>query len=285
MSLLPAVIAALFMTGVLVMITGARPVEVRAGGPSRSVRERSLAARTLALTPRGRLILATVLGLLLGLLTGWLVLVLLVPAVVVGLPALLRQPAAATDLERLAALEGWTRGLAGSIVVGSGLEQAIRASLASTPDALRPQVARLVARLDAQQPLEQCLRLWADEVNDVTADLIAASLILGARRRSGGVSASLEELAESVAEQARMRRAIEADRSSPRASARWVTFLTLGAAALLALNEAYIEPYRTPLGQIVLVLLAAAYAGSLLWMRSISAGKPTPRFLPKTTKG
>ena len=68
----------------------------------------------------------------------------------------------------------------------------------------------------------------------------------------------LESLAESVAADVRARRAIEADRAKPRATARWVTLITVGVLAVLALTGTYITPYGTPLGQMILVLLLGA---------------------------
>ena len=50
-------------------------------------------------------------------------------------------------------------------------------------------------------------------------------------------------LAQSVAAEVRVRRQIEADRAKPRATARWITMITLGALALMLLNGEYIAPY------------------------------------------
>jgi hypothetical protein len=38
-------------------------------------------------------------------------------------------------------------------------------------------------------------------------------------------------------------------------------------------------PYATPIGQVLLGLLLAAFAGALLWMRKVAAGTTMPRFL------
>ena len=81
------------------------------------------------------------------LLTGWLVAVVLGPAVMAGLPALLSAPAAGSTISRLEAMEEWTRSLAGVLTVGIGFEEALVATLRSAPDPIRPEVARLVARL------------------------------------------------------------------------------------------------------------------------------------------
>jgi hypothetical protein len=48
---------------------------------------------------------------------------------------------------------------------------------------------------------------------------------------------------------------------------------------LLAVNRTYMEPYTSPLGQVLLAVLLSAYVATLLWMRQMTAGRPAPRFL------
>jgi Flp pilus assembly protein TadB len=221
---------------------------------------------------------------LVAVLTGWLVAVLLVPAALAGLPVLLSPPLAASKIDRLEAMEEWTRSLSGVLTVGIGLEEALVATLRSAPDPIRPEVTRLVARLRARWSTEEALRMFADDLDDATGDLVAANLILAARRRGAGVASVLESLAESVAADVRARRAIEADRAKPRATARWVTLITIGVLAVLALTGSYITPYSTPLGEMILVLLLGGYVATLVWMRRMATGKPLPRFIRSTPR-
>ena len=80
----------------------------------------------------------------------------------------------------------------------------------------------------------------------------------------------------------RARREIEADRAKPRATARWVTIITVSVLAFLALSGEYIAPFGTPLGQLLLVLLLGLYVATLVWMRSMATGAPLPRFIGAT---
>ena len=75
------------------------------------------------------------------------------------------------------------------------------------------------------------------------------------QRRGSGLTRVLDGLAETVADEVRMRRQVEADRAKPRTTARAVTLITLVVLALLAFNTDYIAPYGTGLGQLVLALL------------------------------
>ena len=270
---------ALVVAGLIGVATGLRTSPERPPAPTRM--RRPLAARLGGTSPRTRaLLLAGVsAGLLTALLTGWLVAAILVPAVVVGLPILLSAPPAGSKIARVEAMEEWTRSLSGVLTAGVGLEQALMATLRSTPEAIRPEVTHLVARLRARWGTEAALRAFADEVNDATGDLVAANLILGARRRGAGLASVLEALAESVAADVRARREIEADRAKPRATARYVTLITVGVLLVLGLTRRYIAPYGSPVGQVILVVLLSLYVATLVWMRTMATGKPLPRFI------
>lgn len=278
----PALAGALVVAGLIGLALGVRPRPVR--DPAQRHPTTPLVARLAHLTRvsrRTRLLLAigALAGAAVALATGWLVAIVLAPAAVAGVPVLLSAPASTARIDRLEAMEEWTRSLAGVLTVGVGLEQALIATLRSTPAAIRPEVSRLVARLRARWSTEDALRAFADELDDATGDLVAANLILGARRRGAGLASILESLAESVAADVRARRQIEADRAKPRATARWVTIITVSVLAVLALTGSYIEPYGTPLGQTLLALLLSLYVLTLVWMRRMATGAPLPRFI------
>lgn len=282
--LIPGLGGALVVAGLIGVVLGIRPAPERPAAPQRS--RVPFAGRLAKMSSRTRMLLigGVAAGLLIALVTGWFVAIALVPAVVVGLPTLLSAPPSASRIDRLEAMEEWTRSLSGVLTVGVGLEQALIATLRSTPAAIRPEVAQLVARLRARWSTEQALRAFADQLDDATGDLIAANLILGARRRGAGLASVLDSLAESVASDVRARRAIEADRAKPRATARWVTIITVSVLGFLALTGEYIQPYTTPLGQIILVVLLVAYVATLVWMRSMAKGAPLPRFIGSAAK-
>ena len=271
--IVPALAGALVVGGLLALIAGVRPSPVtdRPSRP-RKVRELSKQTRVLLLSGLGA-------GVIAFLVTGWVLALAIVPVAFVGLPTLLSSSSAAARIRRLEAMEEWTRSLSGVLTVGVGLEQALIATLRSTPAAIAPEVTRLVARLRARWVTEDALRAFADELDDATGDLVAANLILGARRRGAGLASVLEGLAESVAADVRSRRQVEADRAKPRATARWVTLISVGVLVILAVSGTYVEPYQSPLGQVILMALLAAYVATLVWMKHMAVGRAMPRFL------
>jgi Flp pilus assembly protein TadB len=281
--LLPAVAGTMVMAGVIGMILALRPVPRRRAGPARTLTPVSKLSRRLgAVSPRTRaaLLIGTASGMVIALLTGWVLAIVLVPAGLVGIPLLLSAPPSAGRIERIEAMEEWSRTLAGKLVAGQSLRSALIRSLRSAPAPIQPEVSRLVNRLWANTTsTESALRLFAEDLDDSTGDLLTGNLILAARGRGTGLAPVLEALAESVAADVRARRQIEADQEKPRSTARAVTVITLGVLGVHALSGDYVEPYRSALGQAVLAGLLTAYISALLWMRRMSVAKPLPRFL------
>jgi len=276
--LVPGLAGALLVAGVLGLVVGLLPADTGEAKPRRTP---GPLRRLLSASRRTKLLLLAGLGAGLASwwVTGWVLALVLGPVAVTGLPMLLATSPEVRRIQRLEAMEEWTRSLSGVLTVGVGLEQALMATLRSTPEPIAPEVTRLVARLRARWATEDALRAFADELDDATGDLVAANLILGARRRGAGLASVLEALAESVAADVRARRQVEADRAKPRSTARWVTIISAGVLVVLAVSGSYVEPYASPIGQVVLVLLLSAYVATLIWMRQMAQGKTLPRFL------
>lgn len=279
-ALFPALGGALVVAGLIGLVVGLRKSPVDDAAPPRRRRSRAM-ARLMRMDRRTQLLaLAGLVGGIAGyLITDWLIALVIGPIAGIGLPVLLAAGDSGTTIKKLEALEEWVRSLAGVLTVGVGLEEALRMTLRSVPDTIRPEVTTLVARLRARWGTEAALRAFADDLDDATGDVVSASLILGARRRGAGLASVLESTAQSVADDVRARREIEAERAGPRSTARWVTIITACVLGVLALTGDYIQPYSTPLGQILITLFLAAYVGLLVLMRNMSKGVPLPRFM------
>lgn len=285
-ALVPALAGALILAGIMGAVVGMRPTPVvPATAPTRTKVPGRLTRRLQGLSTRTKQLLVGgfLAGLFIALVTGWFVAIVLVPAAAAGIPFLLSSPEATAQIARIEAMEEWTRSLSGILTAGVGLEQALIATLRSTPDQIRPEVTRLAGRLRARWDTEDALRAFADELDDATGDLIAGNLILAARRRGGGVAAVLEALAESTAADVRARREIESDRAKPRSTARLVTLITVGVLGFMSLTGSYIAPYGSPFGQVVLVILLSLYVAVLIWMKHMARGTKLPRFIGTAT--
>jgi Flp pilus assembly protein TadB len=181
---------------------------------------------------------------------------------------------------RLDALASWTESLRDTIAGAVGLEQAIPATAATSAPAIRPALNLLVDRLRIREPLPDALMRFADDLNDPSADLIVGSLVLNARLRGPGLRDVLTALGASAREELDMRRRIEASRKSTRRSVQIVVGVTLGVAAMLILlNRRYVAPYGTIVGQVVLLVVVALFAGGVLWLRRLAHVEMPSRFL------
>ncbi len=227
-----------------------------------------------------RLPVAAGVGVVAWALTGWPALGLGAATATIGLPAMARAGRnAEVQIDRVEAVEEWTRRLADVLAIGVGLEQAIQTAARTAPPPIADEVATLSARLAARTPTETALRRFADDLDDPTADLVVASLILASRRRGPGVAGALTAIADSVGEEVAARRRVEADRAKPRTTARAVTVITLAIIAAGLLNRSYTGPYGTYLGQVVLSATLGFFGAALWWMHSMTRSTRPARLL------
>jgi|SRR5215211_8059519 Flp pilus assembly protein TadB len=183
-------------------------------------------------------------------------------------------------IERLEALATWTEALRDTIAGAVGLEQAIPATAVNAAPAIKPGLNLLVDRLRIREPLPSALMRFADDLNDPSADLIVAALVLNARLRGPGLREVLSALADSAREELDVRRKVAAERRSTRRSVQVVVAITLiMAAGLVLFNPVYMAPYRSFIGQFVLFIVIALYALGLVWLRKLAKIEVPERFL------
>ncbi|WP_406013685.1 type II secretion system F family protein [Streptomyces sp. NBC_00984] len=183
-------------------------------------------------------------------------------------------------MRRVEALAAWTESLRDTIAGAVGLEQAIPASARAAAPALRSHLDALVDRLRARTPLPDALQTLADEIDDASADIIVAALILNARLRGPGLRQVLGALAKSAREEVDMRQRVMAQRSSTRRSVQIVVGVSVAFVLGLAVfNRDFVSPYGTPLGQLVLMCVCGLFALGFWWLRKLSTIETPERFL------
>lgn len=267
----------LFGGGVLMLVLGLTPVERKPKVRSSLARDlRGLSARLGRRMP-----IAVVVGLLVLVVTFW-------PVMAIGCAVLVffweslfggakSEKAAYARLEGLAA---WTESLRDTIAGAVGLEQAIPA----TAEAAAPAIARpllvLSDRLRVRVPMSAALQRFADDLDDPAADLVVAALVLNSRLRGPGLRDVLTSLSRSVRNELEMRGRVMAGRRSTRRSVQIVVFVSATfIIGLRVLNPDYVEPYATFVGQIVLTVIIALFAGGFLWLRRLATFEMPSRFL------
>jgi Flp pilus assembly protein TadB len=183
-------------------------------------------------------------------------------------------------IERLEALAGWTESLRDLVATGAALPEALSASLPAAAPVLVTPLAGLVDRLRSREQLEPALHAFAADMNDVSADLVVAALLLNSRAQGRQLHAVLSALARSARQELAMRRAVEAERRSTRRGVRIVLVVTVGMAlGLDLLNPGYVAPYRTATGQLVLSVVVAIFGCGFVWLQRLARIPVAGRFL------
>jgi Flp pilus assembly protein TadB len=183
-------------------------------------------------------------------------------------------------MNRLEGLAVWTESLRDTIAGAVGLEQAIPASLRVAAPTIREPLTRLVDRLHTRMPMADALHRFADDLDDSSADMIIAALIINSRLRGPGLRDLLGALSGSIREELDVRRKVWAERRSTRRSVQIVVGVAIGLALGLAIfNHGYVKVYDSALGQLVLVFVAALYGAGFLWMRKLANFETPERLL------
>jgi Flp pilus assembly protein TadB len=193
---------------------------------------------------------------------------------------------ASTERRTVARLEGlatWTESLRDTIAGAVGLEQAIPSSTRIAAPAIREPLLKLVDRLHTRMPMPDALRLFAGDLDDSSADLIIAALIINSRLRGPGLRDLLGALSRSVREELDMRRKVSAERRSTRRSVQIVIVVSVGMAIGLAfVDRSFLAPYGSPFGQLVLAIIACFYALGIWWLRRLARFESPQRMLGDT---
>jgi Flp pilus assembly protein TadB len=206
-------------------------------------------------------------------------------AIIVGILVLLltRWVVAASERRSMARLEGlatWTESLRDTIAGAVGLEQAIPSSIRVADGSIREPLIRLVDRLHTRMPMHTALRRFAEDLDDPSADMIIAALIINSRLRGPGLRDLLGALADSVREEMDMRRKVNATRRATRRSVQIVIGVSVAMALILAvLDRGFLAPYDSFFGQFVLAIIVALYGVGIVWLRRLARFDQPQRLL------
>lgn len=234
----------------------------------------------------GRLIISLGTGVVLLIVTRWIVLAGAGIALVLVWPLLFggakEEKHAAAKIEALAT---WAESLRDTIAGAVGLEQAIPATAYAAAPVIREDLALLSDRMRVRVPLPLALRQFADGLNDPTADLIVSALIMNARLRGPGLRQLLGALADTARSELDMRQRVSASRAGTRRSAQIVVIFSIAIMLGLAIfNRSFVAPYSSVQGQLVLVVVVALFAMGMLWMRRLAGVRLPRRFLIATAQ-
>jgi hypothetical protein len=227
-----------------------------------------------------RLVLAVVVGTLAYLLTGWIAAVPIAAGAALGLPVLYGRTAASTSVGKIEAIAAWTEMLQSTLAASAGLNQAIVVTAPLAPLPIRPAAQGLAGRLESGTPTKDALLVFADDLNDASADRVVCALVLAAASRAQRLGDLLSALADSTRDEVALRLRVETSRAWGGGGGGgrlgcWGGFA--GGLALLA--RSYLAPFGSPVGQVVLVAIGLLYAGGLSLMVTMSRPPEPVRLL------
>ena len=184
------------------------------------------------------------------------------------------------SVRRIEGIASWAEQLRDTLAAAAGLEQAILATAPIAPEPVREQVTALAARIHQGQRLPDGLRAFAAEAADPAADLVVAALLLAAEQQARDLGQLLSSLADSARQHAAMRMRIAAARARVRTASRIIIAVTVAlTAGLLAWSRAFLAPYGSPAGQLMLLAVGACFAAAFWWLHKIAGFGENPRIL------
>jgi tight adherence protein B len=281
-----ALAGGLLIGGIVMMVVAFRPA------PNRLERHRSqptLPKRWAAVSRRTKTtaLVGVLLGLIAAAVSGIVILVVVVPAAVIGLPLLLGKPDT-RERDLLSALETWSRSLSSAAETGAfTLREVISITRGSAPAILRVGVDRLNQRMSGSWSTSEALRQFAAEMNSAHVDEVVIYLIQAAEYNAGGLTKALDAVAEMLADENKLQLDTAIEREKPRRSLITMTgIITVVLVGIILFSHTnQIGLYRTPLGEVILAIILGVFVVLLVWARAQSRVKPEPRIILPTPTG
>ena len=196
------------------------------------------------------------------------------------LPRLFFDPRANRKIARLEGLASWMEQLRDTMASGAGLQQVILVTSRSAPAPVAAEIRRLALDLQNRVTVRTALLRLADALEDETGDLLVAGLMQAADLSGARLSELLTLLASSAREEVAMRQRVDASQTRARNEAK--TVVGLSGAMFLGLatfGRAYMAPYHTLQGTMVLTVVAAIYMSGVWLFTRLATPVTAPRLL------
>ncbi|MBT0774208.1 type II secretion system F family protein [Kineosporia sp. J2-2] len=187
------------------------------------------------------------------------------------------------EIAVLEAVVVWTQSLRDTVAGGASLEQAIGVSVDQAPSVLREPLEQVRSRMLVRHPLEVALTPLQELQG---ADFVVAALMLAARRRGDRLSDVLSGMVATSAQEVAQRRQVLAARAGIQRSVHIIMVVTVAILAWMAtVGDAYMRPYDTLAGQVVLACVIALIAAGFVWLARLNSSAAGARFFVSGTAG
>ena len=181
-------------------------------------------------------------------------------------------------LARTEAVATWAEMLRDNLSAAAGLEQTIITTAPLAPEAIRPPVADLAAALRLGTRLPVALAGLRERLDEPTGHLVARALAQASQHQSRQLAPLLSELATRARARANLRLRVAPGHARVRTNARIIVGFTLAmATGLVVFNRPFLDPYHTPLGQLVLLLVGAVFTAGIAGITRLARTGLDPR--------
>ena len=213
-------------------------------------------------------------------LTGWIVIGAAAAAAAASTPGVGRRPVKQRDEQAIVeAVASWTEQLRDTLAGAHGLEQAVVATAKHAPQPIAQAVERLAAFM-AYGSLQDGLRRFAEEVDHPTADFVVAALVTATQHQARDLGVLLGHVAQCARDESRMRSRVWVGRARTRSAVRIITgVVTAFVGGLFIFNRAYLDPYASMQGQLILSCILIMFATAIALMHSMSRIQAPERFI------
>lgn len=239
-------------------------------------RERSASASTPSMVAGiagSRIAVALAVGFLVLLATRWLTLALLVGLLVLVWDRLLHDTRAEDERRRIEGIAKWLEDLRDTLRGSAiGAEEALEQVSVRPPDAIAEPLRTFAHRRRQGFRTEDALADLAEELAHPTADaaIAAIRLVIGGSTSAGRLFGTVSALAAAARDEVSARERIDRTRAVYQSSMKRLVFLGgLLVAYLRFVGGDLLTPYNSAIGQVVLLLPLAMWAGCVMWLRSL----------------
>ena len=230
-----------------------------------------VAAERAALQRRSAL--AAAIGVVVLLATSWPVLALLAVVLVMSWGRLLHDDRADEERRRVEGIAKWLEDLRDTLRGSAvGAEEALEQVASRPPQSIATALELFSRRRRMGFRTEDALSDLADDLAHPTSDsaIAAISLVIGGSAGAGRLHTTVQALAAAARDEVTARERIDRTRTIYRSSMK--RLVMIGTALVLYLRFAggdLLDPYSTPIGQVVLLLPISLWVGCILWLRSL----------------
>ncbi len=214
--------------------------------------------------------------------TRWPVLAAIVAVLTIMWPLLMHDVSADAERQRLEGIAKWLEDLRDTLRGSSvGAEEALEQVALRPPLAIADALATFTFRRRQGFRVEDALADLADELDHPTADaaIAAIRLVVGGTAGAARLHHTVSTLAGAARDEVRARERVDRTRAIYRSSMKRLVIIAVLLVAYLRLAAGdLLDPYSTPVGQVVLMLPMAMWGGCVMWLRSLCKYEPLARY-------